>query len=361
MKHTFKILVQWFFGFVLSFFLVWIITQICSDTLYNWSYDTVLEDYVIKPGTIHRHRKEGWATTFVGEHGIYAIEDIKQQTQPKVVFWGDSFVQSFQVNDEEKLAQQFTSMWNQTEQQKILGVGIGTGERGCADYYHLIPAYREILSPIQLHVIILPDIIDLFPDYSTTRFQFVSQPEFRLYSENAKSPINNPSLMDTMKSLRVDAFFRLAYETKTKMTNLQFQPGPRIRPESESTDSTQRDIPFYHEAWTYLISEFKHQTEIPFIFVYCPPIPTLQKGEIVITDKNAFLFQEFTTICKKHDVDTIDMSQTYVDFYQQNNRFPRGFMNSHPTDGHFNRDGHRQVAQAVCQYLKENNDAIYSN
>ncbi|MGC9327107.1 MAG: hypothetical protein ACP5I1_05710 [Candidatus Hinthialibacter sp.] len=352
---------RWAAGFVFSFFLAWIISQFCSTTLYNWRWDPILDDYVIKPGTVHRHRKEGWGETLVGRHGVYAIPDIQSIQEPKVVFWGDSFVQGFQVDDGEKLAQQFTALWRRRHDQPLIGVGIGTGERDCADYYFLAPKYRELLDPVFCHIIVLHDMADALPDRSTTRFRFVSQPEFRLIADEPAPPINHPRLITLAKTLRMDAFFRLAFEAKTKIESMRLQPGP-VKPSAPPVEqSHSENLHFCRQAWDFLLPKLAEQMQAPLLFLYTPAVPALRHGEIRFTDPEREQFKALQAACEKHHIAVIDLTPRLIETFQNRRQFARGFMNSKPFEGHFNSAGHALAAEAVHQYLENHSHAFYAN
>ncbi|MBN2328802.1 MAG: hypothetical protein JXR73_16805 [Candidatus Omnitrophica bacterium] len=352
---------RWALGFVISILLAWIISQFCSTTLYNWSWDPILEDYVITPGTAHHHCKEGWGKTLVGRHGVYAIPDIQAVQEPKVVFWGDSFVQGFQVDDDEKLAQQFTALQRRGNGQPLIGVGIGTGERDCADYYFLAPRYRDLLDPVFCHIIVLHDIEDALPDRSTTRFRFVSQPEFRLIADEPTPPINNPGLISLARALGMDAFFRLAFEAKTKIQSMRLQPGPVKQSGPPVENSHEENMRFCQQAWDYLLPKLSEQMQTPLVFLYSPAVPTLNQGEIIFSDPDRERFEAFQAACEKHHIGVIDLTPRLKAYFQNGHSFVRGFMNSKPFEGHFNSAGHALAAEAVRRYLENRPHAFHAN
>lgn len=352
---------RWLAGLMVASIIVWCIAFYCSSTLYNWEWDSSIEDYVIAEGTIHQHRTEGWAQTLVGRHGVYAIPDVSVVKEPKVVFWGDSFVQGFQVDDDDKMAQQFTSQWNDKHTLQLTGVGIGTGERDCADYYYLMPKYREMLDPVYCHVIVIHDLTDTLPDCSTTRFRFVSNPDFHFEVDDPSPPIKNPGLVTLARYFSADAFFRFASSTKNKIKQLRFRPGPVGDIDGHKHQLITEDAQFYQDAWDFLVSGLSAQTDRPILIVYSPAVPGIQKGQVDFTDPDRELFEGFERICKKHGIDVIDLTPRLISLFESGMKLSRGFSNTTPLEGHFNQDGHRLIAEAVCRHLETAQNAIHSN
>ncbi len=360
-SKSLPVLIRWLFGLMVACAIVWCIALYCSTTLYNWEWDAAIGDYVISAGTIHQHRTEGWGRTLVGRHGIYAIPDVSAVKEPKVVFWGDSFVQGFQVDDDDKMAQQFTTQWNDKHTLKLRGLGIGTGERDCADYYFLMPKYQETLKPIHCHVIVIHDLADTLPDRSTTRFRFASKPDFHFEIDDPIPPIKNPGLITLARYFRADAFFRFASSTKNKIKHLRFRLGPIEQVVEQEQAPMKEDAQFYRDAWDYLLTGLTAQTDQPILIVYSPAVPSIDKGKVILTDPNAAMFKEFKRICNKHGAGVIDLTPDLIALYESSMKLSRGFSNTTPLEGHFNKEGHRLIAEAVCMHLEKAQNAIHSN
>ena len=105
-------------------------------------------------------------------------------------------------------------------------------------------------------------------------------------------------------------------------------------------------------SWTFMLSKFKQQTELPIIFVYCPAIPMINNNELMLKNPDSDKSKQFNHICAEYDIGFIDVSARFLDYFKKTGRFPRGFSNSRPGSGHFNAAGHRIVAEAITEYIK---------
>ena len=129
----------------------------------SYQYDSLLSKYVHYPDRIIKFRSEGWATTYVGQHGVNAISDISKDGRIKICVWGDSYIEAFQVNDEEKLPQVLTSFLSENNYPNLMAFGVGMSGYSVADYYFNIPRYERVVPSIAMHLIILTDFDDTLP------------------------------------------------------------------------------------------------------------------------------------------------------------------------------------------------------
>ena len=100
----------WLLGPVVATALMWSSSWIFLNSASRDSDepDPVLHEHVAREGTVRRCRREGWAETHYGKHGIAGIADVTAVEGPVVLVWGNSFVAGAQVADKAKVAQQLT-------------------------------------------------------------------------------------------------------------------------------------------------------------------------------------------------------------------------------------------------------------
>jgi len=100
------------------------------DSIVPWVWNAEIHQYTHPAGHIHRMRSEGWGTTHLGRFGIAAIPDVTREHKKKVLIWGDSYVEAWQVDDQEKMAQSLTRIFDK-HRLDWLAVGIGqAGQHG---------------------------------------------------------------------------------------------------------------------------------------------------------------------------------------------------------------------------------------
>lgn len=85
------------------------------------------------------------------------------------------------------------------------------------------------------------------------------------------------------------------------------------------------------------------------IILYHPSL-FIKKGGIVL-QKDA-TFNSFVKVCKKNNIKVINMGPKFEEEYKKYHKIPVGFANSSMGVGHFNKDGHKMVAEELYKYVK---------
>ena len=109
------------------------------------------------------------------------------------------------------------------------------------------------------------------------------------------------------------------------------------------------------KALSFLIKQFKEQTKLPIIIFYAPHLPVIINDKIDYTDCKKPTVNLFATICKRNNIDFIDLSEKFIKLHRNRGKFARGFFNSEPGKGHFNKLGHELIAKEIFHYLKHQN------
>lgn len=339
-------------SFLMSLFFIWVAGYFFCDSLIYYEFDQKLNKMIHAPYIIYKHRSEGNANTFIGKFGINAIEDITTETKNKIVVWGDSYVEAHQVNDQNKIPQLVSN--NLLKKQlgyNLLCFGVGMGGDSVADYYFDMPKYEKIGGNIIAHFIIITSIEDTLSDQptDTNRGLFKSAP-FRLVQKKSQ-----PKFQEEKKLLTKFGLYFLWKPFRATMSNLHeinFLPPAR---QSNLVDISSKEETysnkFLFDSWSFLFRMLKKQTTKPIIFVYCPAVPTIEHGKIITTDKNANYISLLSEVGKKNDITLINATSRFIAFYETTGIFPRGFPNSLPSKGHFNKYGHKIVSELIVDYI----------
>lgn len=343
---------HWFAGIALSLLLAWAAGAFFLDTVQPVTFDSTIGQYVSQPGTTSRMRSEGWASSHVGEDGIRGLPGGTLPPGPKVVFWGDSFVEGLQVNDPERMAQQFTQQATQTGLH-LSGVGIGTGGDTLIDALVKAPAYTQVLAPVVLNIFVLGRISDVLPDAPRPcRAAFLSKPYLHIQAVDCPPSSVALRLAPSFRSLELAGGFEVY--TRLKDLTLRFSPGPATN-NARFLSPTAAPPP---TAWDFLINQARQAAPPQIAFLYLPPLPHPVKGKVSRTDPDAATSTAFAAACGRNGVPFLNLGPAFLAHYQATGRFPRGFFNTPPGSGHLNADGHRMVAEAVVQYISEHPHAL---
>lgn len=337
------------------------------ESLPVFVWEEALGRYCYAPGSTLHWRTEGWSSATFGRYQIRGIPDIATVPGPKVLLWGDSHVEAKQVADDETMASQLTRIWRERNRRPLTGVTVAEMGRKMADCFFLLPYYERIAAPVCYHFFILHGLDDdITPDGKV----FVDHPTFRFVERDLRFT-EYLDLKNALVRARLEfllyPFYRLAQ--KWEKGEIRFRLGP-ISPSLPASPSSPPDRAYLRNAWTFVVRQLKERAQAPIAFVYMPGIPTLHHGRILGLEEeeaeavaNRRIREEealFSEICRKEGVPLIDMTPHFLRRYRESGRFPYGFPNGLPTSGHLNANGHRWVAEAICDFL-EHSDALLAD
>lgn len=372
-----RILGKWLAGGLLSIVAIWIVTSVFSDSTPIEEWSEPLGRNILAPGSTYQERREGWATNHIGEHGLFGSRPEDLAAPSKIVIWGDSFVEAFHVEDASKMHRQLTGL--RQGETRIKSAAIAVGERFCsiADYRFRIPDYEAVLGDVKLHVIHLYSLEDTFPDqYPGGRISlFLTEPTLHLEKyDNEFREIETPvspgraRLLIDQYHLQFFSRLRTSLTKVARLNGLRFAPG--IAQKSTGDPAAHRawnrfldpawgsaEPPV--EAWRFLLRELDSTTEAPILFVYAPPTPALADGQLVLENPEKNLADHFSSLCKEQGIGFVSLEEPFRRFLSETGRFPKGFHNSRPWEGHYNADGHRLVAEAIYSWIQENRHVVH--
>ena len=336
---------NWIAGTILSLLVAWIASALFLNSLFLMEPDPATGLYTAAPGSIYRHRSEGWGRTVFGRHGISGIEDAAAHVEPKILFWGDSLVEGLQVDDADKMAQAFTRLAEQRG-PAVLGVGLGASGERVADYYFKMPVYERLLPNVAAHCIVIADLEDVLPDNrADCHGSFLSEPAFSLVESQCEPSGLAREWGPLLARLELQGAFAIYRQARD--LRLRFAPGPVVPDPAPAASITAKPGP----AWDFLLTRLRQRTDLPLVMVYVPHAPNMDQNSMVLRSPRAELVRSFAAACAGHGIDFVDLSDAFQEYYRTELRFPRGFANTPPGNGHLNAAGHRMVAQAVLDHL----------
>lgn len=352
---------RWIIGTGLGFLLALLIGGHFLDSYPPWEWSEELGKDIYPQGSVVHWRTEGWATTRFGKWGISGIADVDLIEDHRVLIWGDSFVEAFQVNDAEKMPQVVTRKLMESGIISTRAMGIGVSGASSADYYFSMKPYERVCGPVMAHVFIVSDLEDYLPDEPSQRLaRFISQPEFELVPPATRSKPRMARILrrihqgrlQAMKVLFADITGAGGTSRLPIWRRIDFRLGPRSRNQPELSVSaatkTEREAT---ESFDYILGRLQSQTSAPMLFVYCPNVPRMESGVLQRRDNNHHLAAIFRAACERHGIVFVDASTPFINQYERDGTFPRGFPNTRPGVGHLNAHGHSLVGELIAQSL----------
>lgn len=369
-----SLVIKWLIGGLISFAAIWSITAVFTNNIWIEEWSPELRRNILVPGTVLREREEGWADSIVGRFGIIGSSEGEIDETPKVAIWGDSFVEAVNVADSDKMQRQLTELLR----KDLGGVAVGIGERfaSFADHRFRIPSYESALGGVRLHVLHLYSLEDTLPDlYRGARISlFLSEPDLHLEKydneyQEGEAPIEPSRLRTNLTKLHLQFFLYLRTRLVgiARLEGLRFAPGVHRQEKPDGLhrawnrliepEWTREEAP--EDAWNFLLDEVRSSTQLPVLIVYSPATPAVERGRVILENAEKSLATRFGELCEEKQIGFVSLEESFLRFWHETGRFPKGFQNSRPWEGHFNEDGHRLVAEAIHSWILENRHVVY--
>jgi len=373
-----RIILKWTAGFGASLVSIWGITAIFTVNFIPETWIPELERNVPAPGWTYDYRGESWARTRFGEFGLAGVQNIREESSPKIFIWGDSFIRAVHVDDHHKTHAQLARSLRKDGGLALEAISIGQDWWSLPDYFFRIPDYEGAIDGCVLHVVHLFTLEDTLPDrYPGARTSlFLSKPEYRFekfdneYQELEK-PITNHPLRDFAYRSRLQFFLKLRTRSLklARLEGLRFRPGIQLKAsageekdtlnwdELKRPDWVTGESPV--EAWRFGLQSLKQITDRPILFVYAPVTPCLENGKVLEENPEAEMAATFAEFCDSIGIGFVSLETSFLEFWRRTGKLPRGFPTSRPGEGHYNEDGHRLVAEAIHTWIRENDHVVH--
>lgn len=142
-------------------------------------------------------------------------------------------------------------------------------------------------------------------------------------------------------------FFRLAYTQLSKLVE-----GNSFEIDEANIESV--DFNLNEELTDKLMKYIKGIAEkynTTVIMMYHPSEKINKDGEMIINTKD--ISKDYKKICKDNGIYFLDMTDRFLQEYEENYIVPHGFINTAIATGHLNENGHRMIADELVKLIKE--------
>lgn len=326
-------------------------------------WDGVLGATLPRAGSYCWETGEGVALTRWQGYGVSALPPIMPNVE-HVLLWGDSHVEATHVPDSAKMHAQInarTADLNDSRGLPVLAIGISGAM--VADYIVWMRAYEDLLPNVRQHLVLCTAADEFLPDrpdayhakFSSTAHGFEVVPETpRRASQLGRLAMDITyfgrlaSIHVLMKSLRNAVTFDTMEFLPTPAEQRASHAAPVPPPGRAAAD----DLSAVEAACRFSVGELAKQSDLPITVIYAPVVCSLDAGRYQwhAPDPRAQILQQ---ACEQHGIAWVDVSEAFCDYTRRTGRFPRGFHNGRPAEGHFNRHGHRLIAEAVVDHLRQ--------
>jgi hypothetical protein len=316
-----RVSVQLLAALIVAVLFCWFVSVATLPTILDMHWDPVLGENTPVPGSIKRHTLEGWATTIFGQHGLPGGPEKFEPSDYNVAIWGDSFVESFQVSDKDKICHLLARM----SRPKFLINFLPVARSGwnLNDVIGRLDAYTKKMG-LDFHVIVINGIrdfnnLDLSWDLKT---QTPSEHWYRQLVYNFR--LN---------------FVRPFYKTIRSASEIDLMPGPRKVRQPNTLEVSQLS----QSRVLAVVNRLRHLTQGRLLLVY-------HDAKI---DGSENIGDSLGRACAMADVPFVNLKSHYKS--PDPKLYFRGFWNSKPGAGHWNPIGHGLVARIIYAKLNELN------
>lgn len=339
----------WVQGFLIASLVAWFGMRGFISETSNPKWNETAQDY-LEPGVRHFRGEEGKGWVDFSNDGILGAEEGLSETERHVVFWGDSFIEAYQVEPRQTCYAKFSVFAEQSSQFDLKAIAVAKSGRDLAHHLELMGRYDELIPNREINIVLF-DYQDVLPN--GTSLVINGEPVW-------KYVVPKPSMLSVRQFVddyQLDVFWLLLKRGIDSAKNLRLMPGPveveSANEKAKESSYTQKQLEaFWDQLAKALAENEKRYGRI--VMMFHPRVPRLVDGQTKVTVSDHQSIQKFMAICEKHGIETVDLTNPFLDFHQRTGQFIHGFSNSFPSRGHWNANGHQVVAKAAWEFYQAN-------
>ena len=320
---------------ILKFILSIIIAIIILTLFCMFYYNTPVHldnidnttDYQWESKAFYSRGTEGFAMGKTNNEGYMNMFDYYENDKIDILIMGSSHMEAFQVPMNESTAGILNSM---LKDDTVYNIGIsGHNFLICAS--HLKNALQK---------------------YKPSKYVIIETSTINFNENDLSQIINNGSLKKLASYsngligfLQRNQFLRLAY-TQYK----SFRYGTNNDTEVDTSSNT-----FNIELTNNLLNKMQNivaDAKTKLIILYHPSTILNENGEIVLS-QNTDDVDKFNELCNNNNIIFVNMSERFVNEYNENYILPYGFINTSVGSGHLNKYGHKMIAEELYEVIEE--------
>jgi hypothetical protein len=301
--------------------------------------DSVRGEYVPVSGLRYRWRSEGYASTWIGQHGMPGRREVppKQAGVSRVALWGDSQAEGICLPDDQKLFAQIEKT-AESAGQRIEVLPLARSGDDASHCLAQIPAVERSLR-VDAHLLMIFELRDLV--------RAIDGPS-RLV-DNGQVLRDRSKIAGRLPAFVIHAVRNLVTDPDGGRRKLRFTIGPTRRQQR-----ARAEIPAEQSGWAAIwpaaMARIRAVSKQPILIVYAPRSPHISGGKIVLHDWQDEQFQSMERAARKAGVSVVDARAALADAARQG-RWPHGFHNGQIGDGHLNAVGNEVIALTVVNFL----------
>lgn len=292
---------------------------------------------IYKPNSSFLRSTEGRGFHKTDSRGY--VNDVDRLADDYVIAVGASYTQGKEVESGERYTDLLNEWLGYTDEAYVYNVS--------QDGYF----FPDIVRGFTPLVGEFPDASKIIIEIGTTEFSVDALQNAliqRSYdeSQNGNNILSNISYSKKI-SMAIKEYSPLFYNINEKIKNIK-------ELNTDDSDTKIKEVSFDKDEYkASLEDDFDLMTSLydgDLIIIYHPTVEIDDNGMSVVEKETDAIFQK---VCDEYGVAFLDTSERFIKGYKDNNEVPYGFSNTSMGNGHFNKCGHRMMAEELLEVLKQ--------
>lgn len=333
MKKYFIQIIQWALAIVIASLIMNFALGFYNRTAgwINRNKGATLSIY--NPNSSELQGVEGYGSVTIDNKGYINNKEIIDSDYVLAV--GSSFTQGESVSDGER----YTDLLNKKMGYKDKAYVYNVAQDG---YY--LP---DILKGIHALISEFPKSKKIIMEIDKTSFsekELKSALKQRDY-DPAQNGENIRKLLSTKQkiSIAVKEYSPLFYNIFLKVRETKVLKGKKDNKSKMNMDKG------YESTINDVLNKVSSMYDGVIIVLYHPSL-SIKNNEVVL--KKEPTYNTFVKACENNKIKVINMGKRFKEEFKKHHKVPYGFSNSSMGTGHFNKDGHKMVAEELLDYIK---------
>ncbi|MCR4923704.1 MAG: hypothetical protein K5931_06805 [Lachnospiraceae bacterium] len=168
--------------------------------------------------------------------------------------------------------------------------------------------------------------------------------------ESIEAIMSGMSSMDKLK-LNIKRCLPLVRELHKQFLTMQSSSGELRESDVYKGDFDEE----YKRALNELLAFLRSRTDKELIIVFHPAVSIEESGDMKLLSTGAE--ELFGEACRANDIEFIDMSERFLEAYEEEHIVPMGFSNTTMASGHTNKAAHRMMAEEIYKVIRSEKES----
>lgn len=327
---------------VAIFILVCLILNTICFAYYNPAHGSDLNLYRLEPGTVGVNAVEGLGIIYADKNG-FANMDKPLIDSDYILVMGSSQTKADQVMNKDRYSSKLNQYLGYEDELGVYNLGFNGGM-----FTDIVKNFKQLLNEFPESEYIIVEVADsqlAVDDKSYENAMKQIEPEKAIYGEK----LNEHSIMGKVRrAIKLYCPLLLLYVN-------QFNQWKNMADKNDSVNSETKDI---EEITGKKNKREKYEAMLHMMIEqYSGQIIVLYHNGFKLDENDKYIVREtetkkaFFEACKKNNIDVVDMTYIWEEYFEKENVIPYGFNNTSPGEGHLNKKGHEIIAKEIYKYF----------